>query len=60
MLAEELCESLDDEPLDPAWEQAWSQEIQERMADVTGGKVALVDTDDVHAELRAELARRRS
>ena len=59
-LAEELCESLDDEPLDPAWEQAWSREIQGRMADVADGKVSLVEAEAVHADVRAELGRRRS
>jgi hypothetical protein len=26
-LADELCESLGDEPIDPAWESTWSDEI---------------------------------
>ena len=54
-LAEELCEELDDESLDPAWEQAWSQEVERRLADVNAGKVALIDADEVHSSLRAEL-----
>lgn len=56
-LAEELCESLEDEPGDAAWEEAWSVEIERRLAEVTAGSVKLVDADDVHAELRAELGR---
>ncbi len=54
-LAEELCEGLDDESLDPAWEQAWSQEVERRLADVNAGKVALIDAEEVHSSLRAEL-----
>lgn len=54
-LADELYESLVDEPLDPAWERAWSQEIEQRVEDIVAGRVELVDADEVHAELRAEL-----
>ncbi len=52
---EEFSESLDNGPMDPSWEQAWGQEIARRVADVTGGRVALIDADEVHDELRAEL-----
>ncbi len=55
-LAEALCEDLDDESLDPAWEQAWSGEVDGRLAEVVAGKVALLDADEVHSELRAELS----
>lgn len=54
-LADEIYESLVDEPLDPEWERAWSNEIEQRVADVVAGRVELVDADEVHAELRAEL-----
>lgn len=57
-LAEALCERLDDEPLDPAWKQAWSREVEDRLAEVVAGKVALFDADEVHAALRAELSHR--
>ena len=56
-LADELYESLDDGPRDPGWDQAWSQEVDGRVADIVAGRVALVDADEVHAELRAELRR---
>jgi putative addiction module component (TIGR02574 family) len=54
-LADELYESLDDEPVDPAWERAWSDEIARRVQEIADGKVQLVDADDMHAELRDEL-----
>lgn len=53
-LADELYDSLD-EPLDPAWERAWSDEIARRVQDIADGKVQLVDADDMHDELREEL-----
>lgn len=54
-LADEIYESLADEPLDPEWERAWSREIEQRVADIVAGRVDLIDADEVHAELRAEL-----
>ncbi len=54
-LADELYESLVDESLDPEWEREWSKEIEQRMKDVADNRVELVDADDVHRELRAEL-----
>lgn len=54
-LADEIYESLVQEPLDPAWERAWSREIVQRVQDIVAGRVDLVDADEVHAELRAEL-----
>lgn len=56
-LAEELCDSIEDEAGDAAWEVAWEVEIERRMAEVAAGSVKLVDADEVHAELRAELGR---
>jgi hypothetical protein len=54
-LADELYESLVDESLDPEWERAWSDEIRQRVKDVADNRVELVDADEVHRELRAEL-----
>jgi hypothetical protein len=54
-LADELYESLVDESLDPNWERAWSDEIKQRVADVADGRAELLDADDVHRDLRAEL-----
>ena len=53
-LADELYESLVDEPLDPEWEQAWGQEVEQRVEDIVAGRVDLIDADAVHAELRDE------
>ena len=54
-LADELYESLGDQPEDPEWERAWAAELERRVQDVGDGRVDLLDADDVHAELRAEL-----
>jgi putative addiction module component (TIGR02574 family) len=54
-LADEIYESLTDEPLDPAWEREWAGEIERRVEDVVDGRVEFVDAAVVHAELRAEL-----
>lgn len=55
-LIEELCESLvDKSSFDPEWERAWSSEIEQRAVDVVQNRVELIDADDVHRELRAEL-----
>ena len=56
-LAEELCESLEDELGDEEWEVAWGAEVARRLAEVEAGTVKLVDADEVHDELRAELGR---
>jgi Putative addiction module component len=54
-LADELYESLIAEPLDPAWERAWAREIEQRVEDIVAGRAELIDADEAHAELRAEL-----
>lgn len=54
-LADELYESLVEESLDPDWQREWSKEIQQRMNDVADSRVELIDADDVHRDLRAEL-----
>jgi putative addiction module component (TIGR02574 family) len=54
-LADELYESLVGEPVDAEWERTWSRELERRVEDVVAGRVELVDADEVHAELRAEL-----
>ncbi len=58
-LADELYDSITDDVVDPAWEKAWSEEIARRVQDIVDGAVELVDAEDVHAQLRAELAARR-
>lgn len=57
-LAEELYEGLSGEQLDPTWVEAWSDEVSRRAREVTDGAVALVDADEVHAEIRSELGHR--
>ena len=54
-LADELYESLDDAAQDPEWERAWAAEVERRVQDVVDGRVELLDADEVHESLRAEL-----
>ena len=54
-LADELYESLSEEPIDPEWENAWSDEITRRAQEIADGRVPLADADEMHDELRAEL-----
>ena len=55
-LAEELLASLDQEP-DSEVDAAWDCEIQRRVAEVESGSVALVSSEDVHAEARRLIRR---
>ena len=57
-LAEELYESVGGDVVDPAWQQAWAEEVRRRAQDVTDRTVELVDADDVHAEIRSGLGHR--
>ncbi|MCX5742481.1 MAG: hypothetical protein NT062_08300 [Proteobacteria bacterium] len=41
--------------LDPAWDRAWSAEVETRMAGVAAKRVELIDADEVHTQLRNEL-----
>jgi len=43
-----------------SWVRLWSIEIEHRMADLVMDRVELIDADDVHAVLRAELRAPRS
>lgn len=55
-LAEELLASLDQEPNSEV-DAAWDREIQRRVAEVESGTVALVTSEDVHAEARRLIRR---
>jgi putative addiction module component (TIGR02574 family) len=57
-LAHDLIASLDAEPADPGAEALWASEIEHRAREVADGKVALIDADDVHAELTQRLRTR--
>jgi hypothetical protein len=50
---------LSPEKLDPPAESLWATEIERRAREAADGKVALVDADEVHAEI-AERLRTRS
>lgn len=39
---------------------AWRSELRRRIDDIESGKVELLDVDESHAQLRAELAARRA
>jgi len=38
---------------------AWRDELRRRIDDIENGKVELLDADEVHAQIRAELAAKR-
>ena len=46
-------------PMDPAWEAAWTKEIDRRIEDIREGRVTLVEADEAFARLRAAADRRR-
>jgi putative addiction module component (TIGR02574 family) len=55
-LVEELLDSLEGEP-DVGAEAAWEREIERRVAEIDSGAVALVASEDVHAEARRLIRR---
>ena len=57
-LAHDLIASLDGEGADPNADALWAAEIERRAREVTNGKVALVDADEVHAEAARRLRAR--
>jgi putative addiction module component (TIGR02574 family) len=57
-LAHDLIASLDTEDADPNADALWATEIERRAREVTDGKVALVDADEVHAEAARRLRAR--
>ena len=57
-LAHDLIASLDAEDPDPNADALWAAEIERRSREVTEGKVALVDADEVHAEAARRLRAR--
>lgn len=52
---------LDDHPIEDQAEVdvVWRAELRRRIDDIESGKVELLDVDESHAQLRAELAARR-
>ena len=52
LLLDRLLASLD---RDPAWEEAWSQEIDRREADIITGKAKWLSGEEVITRLRAKL-----
>jgi putative addiction module component (TIGR02574 family) len=42
-----------------AWGEAWSAEIERRLAEVRDGTAELVDGDEARARIRAAIARRK-
>lgn len=59
-LAHDLIASLDAEDADPRADALWAAEIERRAHEVANGKVALVDADEVHAEIAGRLRARTS
>jgi putative addiction module component (TIGR02574 family) len=54
-LLDRLLASLEAEPLDPQWEQAWSAEVDRREAAIASGQARWIDGNEVVARLRARL-----
>ena len=46
------------EKVDPPAESLWATEIERRAREVADGKVALIDADEVHAEIARSLRAR--
>ena len=55
-LAGSLLESLDEHPLDPGVEAAWSEEIPRRIEEIGSGKVQLIPYEEVRRRLAARLS----
>lgn len=55
MMAHELLLSLDSEPVDDGYEEAWEQELANRVKLLHEGKAELLDWREAHAEIRKEL-----
>lgn len=47
-------DSLSD-PSTPEWQKAWTSELSRRLVEIQEGRVQLIDADEVHEELQAEL-----
>ena len=54
-LAHDLIESLDADDANPRADELWAAEILRRGQEVLDGKVDLVDSDTVHAEITRQL-----
>ena len=39
----------------PEWQKAWTSELSRRLVEIKEGRVQLIDADEVHEELQAEL-----
>ena len=57
-LAHDLIASLDAEDADPHADALWAAEIERRTREVADGKIALIDADEVHAEIARSLRER--
>jgi putative addiction module component (TIGR02574 family) len=54
-LAHDPIASLDAEDADPHADALWAAEVERRAREVADGKVALIDADEVHAEIAERL-----
>jgi putative addiction module component (TIGR02574 family) len=54
-LLDRLLASLEPDPVDPAWEQAWSQEVDLREAEIDMRRAAWIPGEEAVARLRARL-----
>ncbi len=54
-LFDRLLESLEPVALDPDWELAWAQELDQREGDIAAGRAQWVPGEEVVAQLRERL-----
>jgi putative addiction module component (TIGR02574 family) len=57
-LARQLLQSLESDPPDSAWEDAWAEELDRRIAKLEAGNVATRDWRDVIASIEKKLQER--
>ena len=54
-LLDRLLASLEPSPFDPAWEQAWAEEVDRREAEIEAGRAEWVPGEEAISGLRAQL-----
>jgi putative addiction module component (TIGR02574 family) len=55
LVIDRLIESLDEEPADEGVEEAWAEEIKQRVHDIRSGRTKLIAGDEVRRRLAARL-----
>ena len=55
LVIDRLIENLDEEPADEGVEEAWAEEIKQRVDDIRSGRTKLIAGDEVRRRLAARL-----